>query len=266
MRREILKVEHLNKSYISKKNLFSVAREHIAVKDVSFSLYDGEVLGIVGESGCGKSTLVKSVIRMIEPDSGKIELFGKDFLKLNGKELKQTRRNIRMIFQDPYSSLNPRMTVYDIIAEPLTIERKYTREQISNKVKATMKRVGLDLSYLRRYPHEFSGGQRQRIVIARAIITDPRIVICDEPVSALDVSIQAKVLNLLNELKEELGISYIFISHDLEVVRHIADRVIVMRDGEFVEEGTCSEVFDLARSSYTKELIDSIPTIPDFAS
>lgn len=266
MNKEILKVENLSKSYKTKKHLFAGAQEHVAVRDVSFTLHDGEVLGIVGESGCGKSTLVKSIIRMIEPDSGSIELFGRDFLKLKGKDLKRARRDIRMIFQDPYSSLNPRMTVFDIIAEPLCTEGRLSKKEIADKVTDTMKRVGLDLSFARRYPHEFSGGQRQRIVIARAIITNPRIIICDEPVSALDVSIQAKVLNLLNDLKDELGISYIFISHDLEVVRHIADRVVVMKDGEFIEQGTCSEVFDHARSSYTKELIDSIPVIPKFAS
>lgn len=259
MKKEILKVENISKCYKTKKHLFSKQDEHVAVKGVSFTLHDGEVLGIVGESGCGKSTLVKSIIRMIEPDGGSIELFGKDFMSLKASELKRARRNIRMIFQDPYSSLNPRMTVFDIIAEPLLIERKYNKEEITQKVRETMKRVGLDIGFSNRYPHEFSGGQRQRIVIARAIITDPKIVICDEPVSALDVSIQAKVLNLLNDLKEQLGISYIFISHDLEVVRHIADRVVVMKDGEFVEEGSCDEVFESPSHSYTKELLDSIP-------
>lgn len=265
MKREVLKVEHLTKSYKTKRHLFSEQGEYVAVKDVSFTLHDGEVLGIVGESGCGKSTLVKSVIRMIEPDSGSIELFGRDFMHLEGKELRDARSNIRMIFQDPYSSLNPRMTVHDIIAEPLLIKKVYSKEIIENKVRDTMKRVGLDLGFSNRYPHEFSGGQRQRIVIARAIITDPKIVICDEPVSALDVSIQAKVLNLLNDLKKQLGISYIFISHDLEVIRHIADKVIVMKGGEFVEEGTCDEVFDNPKSSYTRALLDSIPVIREYA-
>ena len=264
MSREILNVEHLTKSYRVKNHLFSNSKTLCAVDDVSFNLHEGEVLGIVGESGCGKSTLAKTIIRMIEPSSGNVELFGKDFLGLTGNELKEARREIRMIFQDPYSSLNPKMTIFDIIAEPLLFYEKFSKKEIEEIVFDTMNRVGLDLSYAKRFPHEFSGGQRQRIVIARAIITKPHIVICDEPVSALDVSIQAKVLNLLSDLKNELGISYIFISHDLEVVRHIADRIIVMEKGKFIEEGTTREIFESPKMAYTKDLLNSIPEIPDF--
>lgn len=259
----ILRVEHLKKYYTARKSVFSGKKEIVkAVDDVSFELLPGETLGIVGESGCGKSTTIKAVLQMIKPTAGKVELYGQDFTSLTGSELKKARRNIKLIFQDPYSSLNPRMTVQDIIGEPLDIAKVCkSKEERNRMIEETMLQVGLNLDYKQRYPHEFSGGQRQRIGIARAIILRPQIVVCDEPVSALDVSIQAKIINLLKKLQKELGISYIFISHDLGVVQHIADRVAVMYKGKIVEEGPGSELFAHPAHPYTRVLLDSIPKI-----
>ena len=258
----VLKVEHLKKYYPIRH---ARKGEHALVKacdDVSFELRSGEVLGIVGESGCGKTTTMQSVIRLIEPTDGKITLCGQDFRSLEGNALKEARKHIKLIFQDPYSSLNPRMTVRDIIAEPLDIAHGYgSRREREQRVLETMRQVGLDPSFAGRYPHEFSGGQRQRIGIARAIIMRPAIVICDEPVSALDVSIQAKIINLLRNLQKELGIAYLFISHDLGVVRHIADRVLVMYLGRVVEQGLSEEVFKHPLHPYTQALLASIPRI-----
>lgn len=233
-----------------------------ACDDVSFELRSGEVLGIVGESGCGKTTTMQSVIRLIEPTSGKITLCGQDFRSLKGKDLKEARTRMKLIFQDPYSSLNPRMTVREIIAEPLDIAHGCSsRKEREELVLQAMRQVGLDPAFANRYPHEFSGGQRQRIGIARAIILHPAVVICDEPVSALDVSIQAKIINLLKRLQKELGTAYIFISHDLGVVRHIADTVLVMYLGRVVEQGSCEAVFKNPLHPYTKALLASIPRI-----
>ena len=230
MSETILQVKNLKKYYmVGRTGLFGEKEYVKSVDGVSFTLHRGETLAIVGESGCGKSTTVKSLIRVTEPTSGEVILKGQDFLKLKGEELKKARRNIKMIFQDPYSSLNPRMTVRDIIGEPVDIEHCYkTEEEREKLILDTMELVGLNRDFADRYPHEFSGGQRQRIGIARAIILKPEIIICDEPVSALDVSVQAKIINLLKELQQKLNISYIFISHDLGVVKHIADRVMVM--------------------------------------
>ncbi len=262
MRDVVLKVEHLKKYYPLRH---AGKGEHAVVKacdDVSFELRSGEVLGIVGESGCGKTTTMQSVIRLVEPTSGKITLCGQDFRSLKGKELKEARTRMKLIFQDPYSSLNPRMTVREIIAEPLDIAHVCSsRKEREELVVQTMRQVGLDPSFANRYPHEFSGGQRQRIGIARAIILHPAVVICDEPVSALDVSIQAKIINLLKRLQKELGTAYIFISHDLGVVRHIADTVLVMYLGRVVEQGSCEEVFRHPLHPYTKALLASIPRI-----
>ena len=261
MSQSVLKVEHLKKYYPIRKGAFS--RENAVVKacdDVSFELHAGETLGIVGESGCGKTTTIQSVIRLIEPTDGTILLGGEDFRAMKGAELKQARKKIKLIFQDPYSSLNPRMTVKDIIAEPLEIAGVCpNREELDRRVLETMEQVGLDRSYVNRYPHEFSGGQRQRIGIARAIVLRPDVVICDEPVSALDVSIQAKIINLLRQFQRELNLAYIFISHDLGVVRHIADRVLVMYLGRVVEEGESKELFAHPLHPYTQALLDSVP-------
>ncbi len=257
----ILEVEHLKKYYPLRHSFLSSQCDAVrACDDVSFKLYPGETLGVVGESGCGKSTTMKAVIRLIEPTAGSVILQGTDFLSLRGNELKQARRHIKMIFQDPYSSLNPRMTVKEIISEPLDITKGYAdREEREEIIVHTMQQVGLDPEFTNRYPHEFSGGQRQRIGIARAIILHPEVIICDEPVSALDVSIQAKILNLLKKLQRELGIAYIFISHNLGVVRNIADRVIVMYLGQIVEEGNNTELFQDPQHPYTQVLLSSVP-------
>lgn len=257
----ILKVNNLKKYYKS-GSMFSKKSIVKALDGVSFELKKGETLGIVGESGCGKSTLAKAIIRLIEPTEGEIILNNRDFRKLSGRKLKNARKQIKMIFQDPYSSLNPRMTVRDIIGEPLDIAGSYKDIKERNGIiESTMETVGLDLSWANRYPHEFSGGQRQRLGIAKAIIQRPDVIICDEPVSALDVSIQAKIINLLLRLQRELNISYIFISHDLGVVKHIADRVIVMYKGRDVEEGDVEEIFEHPTHEYTKRLLSSIPVI-----
>ena len=257
----ILEVQNLKK-YYQQGTLFQKKKSVKAVDDVSFVLHRKETLAIVGESGCGKSTTVKSIIRLTEPTSGKVILHGEDFTSLKGNALREARKKLKIIFQDPYSSLNPRMTVRDIIVEPIDIEKTWkTRGEREEMVLETMQLVGLDPTWINRYPHEFSGGQRQRIGIARAIILKPDIVICDEPVSALDVSIQAKIINLLKQLQEELNISYIFISHDLGVVKHIADRILVMYLGHVVEEGTSEDIFNHPSHPYTQTLLNAIPTI-----
>ena len=233
-----------------------------AVDNVDFEVRRGEVFGIVGESGCGKSTLGKSICKLIEPTDGSIVLDGEEIAKYTPKQMRPIRKKVQMVFQDPYASLNPRMSVRDIVAEPLIIHGlTKTREETDQKVVELLRRVGLDDYHATRYPHEFSGGQRQRIGIARAIILKPEIIICDEPVSALDVSVQAKIINLLKELQQKLNISYIFISHDLGVVKHIADRVMVMYRGHVVEEGTRDEIFSHPKHDYTKLLLGSIPKI-----
>jgi len=250
----ILEVQNLKK-YYQQGTLFQKKESVKAVDDVSFVLHRKETLAIVGESGCGKSTTVKSLIRLTEPTSGKVILHGEDFTSLKGKELREARKKLKIIFQDPYSSLNPRMTVRDIIAEPIDIEKTWkTRSEREEMVLETMKLVGLDPTWINRYPHEFSGGQRQRIGIARAIILKPDIVICDEPVSALDVSIQAKIINLLKQLQEELNISYIFISHDLPMVRYISHRMVVMYLGAVMEEGPALDIYEFPQHPYSKAL------------
>ncbi len=261
MGQPVLKVEHLKKYYPIRKGAFSKEKAVVkACDDVSFELYAGETLGIVGESGCGKTTTIQSVIRLIEPTGGAILLNGRDFRAMKGAELKQARQKMKLIFQDPYSSLNPRMTVKEIISEPLEIAGVCPdKAERDRRVLETMEQVGLDPSYQNRYPHEFSGGQRQRVGIARAIVLRPDVVICDEPVSALDVSIQAKIINLLRRFQRELNLAYIFISHDLGVVRHIADRVLVMYLGRVVEEGDSKELFARPLHPYTRALLDSVP-------
>ena len=259
----LLKVEHLKKYYSIKSSSLRGKKSVVkAVDDISFDVKIGETFGIVGESGCGKSTMGKSVIRLIEPTEGKVILDGQDFTSLKGKELQEARDKIKLIFQDPYASLNPRMTVKDIIAEPIDIAKCYkTKEERDARVVEVMKQVGLNLDYMYRYPHEFSGGQRQRIGIARAIALQPKLIICDEPVSALDVSIQAKIINLLNELQEKMGIAYIFISHDLSVVKHIADRVGVMYLGNMMEMADTESLYAKPLHPYTQALFSAIPRI-----
>ena len=259
----LLKVEHLKKYYPVKSSSLKRSNGFVkAVDDISFDVKVGETFGIVGESGCGKSTMGKSVIRLIEPTDGKVILDGQDFTALKRKELKKARESIKLIFQDPYASLNPRMTVKDIIGEPIDIAKIYkTKKERDDRIIEVMKQVGLNLDYLYRYPHEFSGGQRQRIGIARAIALQPKLIICDEPVSALDVSIQAKIINLLKELQQKLGIAYIFISHDLSVVKHIADRVGVMYLGNMMEMADKKALYSNPLHPYTQALFSAIPKI-----
>ena len=259
----VLKAEHLTKRYPIKGGLFGKPVGYVhALEDVSFEVHKGETFAIVGESGCGKSTTGKCVLRLTEPTEGTVTLDGQDFTALSGEALTEARKKMTLIFQDPYSSLNPRMTVSDIIGEPLDIARTYTsRAERDARVEQVMQEVGLDLSYKYRYPHEFSGGQRQRIGIARAIVLEPEIVICDEPVSALDVSVQAKVINLLEELQERRGLAYIFISHDLSVVKHTSDTVMVMYLGHMMERASKDDLFAEPLHPYTKALLDVIPQI-----
>lgn len=259
----LLKVEHLKKYYPIKSSSLRKAKSFVkAVDDISFDVKVGETFGVVGESGCGKSTMGKSVIRLIEPTEGKVYLDGQDFTSLKGKDLMKAREKIKLIFQDPYASLNPRMTVKDIIAEPIDIANIYkTKEERDARIVEIMQQVGLNLDYMYRYPHEFSGGQRQRIGIARAIALQPKLIICDEPVSALDVSIQAKIINLLKELQQKLGIAYIFISHDLSVVKHIADRVMVMYLGNVMEMADKETLYKNPSHPYTQALFSAVPKI-----
>ena len=259
----VLRVKNLVKHYPIKSGVFGRANATIhAVEGVSFELHRGETLGIVGESGCGKSTAGKCILRLTDPTSGEVMLDEKDFTKLSGAALKDARQKMKLIFQDPYSSLNPRMTVMDIIGEPIDIAKTYaTRSERDARIEEVMQEVGLDLAFKYRYPHEFSGGQRQRIGIARAIVLEPEIIVCDEPVSALDVSVQAKVINLLEQLQHEHGLSYIFISHDLSVVRHIADTVLVMYLGHEMEFAPKSKLFTHPLHPYTQALLDVIPRI-----
>ncbi|WP_285380945.1 murein tripeptide/oligopeptide ABC transporter ATP binding protein OppF [Vibrio sp. B181a] len=234
-----------------------------AVDGVNVRLYEGETLGVVGESGCGKSTFARAIIGLVEATDGEVVWLGQDLTKMKDVQRRETRKEIQMIFQDPLASLNPRMTVGDIIAEPLeTFYPELTKQEVKDRVKEMMAKVGLLPNVINRYPHEFSGGQCQRIGIARALILKPKMIICDEPVSALDVSIQAQVVNLLKELQKELGLSLVFIAHDLSVVKHISDRVLVMYLGNAVELGEAEALFADPKHPYTRALMSAVP-IPD---
>jgi oligopeptide/dipeptide ABC transporter ATP-binding protein len=258
----LIKAEGVTKWFPLKTWFFEKKQYVQAVDDVSFALYKGETMGIVGESGCGKSTLARTLLRLIEPTKGKVEYMGKSVLDMNNKDLRSIRKNMQIVFQDPYSSLHPRMKIQDIIAEPLIVSGMMPdKQQRKTRVVELIKMVGLDESYLERYPHEFSGGQRQRIVIARALATNPELLICDEPVSALDVSVRAQILNLLEELQEKLNLTYIFISHDLSVVEHICDRVAIMYLGQMIETGTTDVIFKNPLHPYTQALLSAIPTV-----
>ena len=257
----LLKVKNLNTWFPLKSSLFQLEKEVIkAVHDVSFKVFPGETLGLVGESGCGKTTLGRSIIRLIEPTSGKIIFKNQDILALPANEMRRTRKKMQLIFQDPYSSLNPKQTVGNAILEPMTVHKLYTDlQQRKKKVLELLDRVNLLPEHFNRYPHEFSGGQRQRIVIARALALQPEFLICDESVAALDVSVQAQVLNLLKELQSDFKLTYLFISHDLTVVKHLADRMLVMNQGKIIEAGDSQQIFHHPKEAYTQKLIASIP-------
>ncbi len=258
----LLRVEGLVKHFpltqgiVFKKTIGQVR----AVDGVNFTLNSGETLGLVGESGCGKSTVSKLLMQLEKPTAGKVYYKGQDVTDLSGRELRKLRRNIQIIFQDPYSSLNPRMTVGDIVAEPWEIHPDVVPSgQRVTRVRELLERVGLNPDFVNRYPHQFSGGQRQRIGIARALAMQPEVIVCDEPVSALDVSVQAQVVNLLEDLQDDFGMSYLFIAHDLSVVRHLSDRIAVMYLGSVVEEGTEAEVYGSPSHPYTQALLSSVP-------
>jgi oligopeptide transport system ATP-binding protein len=233
-----------------------------AVDGVSFEIREGETLGLVGESGSGKSTTGYCVVRLLNPTGGSIRFEGRDITTMKGESLRMIRRDLQIVFQDPYASLNPRMTVGDIVAEPLVVHSIGTRQSRRQQTEELLSRVGFNPDFINRYPHEFSGGQRQRIGIARALALQPKLIVCDEPVSALDVSIQAQILNLLKDLQDEFGLAYLFIAHDLAVVRGMSDRIAVMNRGKIVETGPAEEVYSNPKDEYTKALLAALP-IPD---
>ncbi len=259
-RAPLLEVTHLTKEYVSKIGFFGKNKSLIAVNDVSFQVYEGETLGLVGESGCGKSTLGKTILQLEKATKGSIKYRGKELTNLSQQEMRRLRKDIQLIFQDPYASLHPRMIIGEAIAEPMTVHKigKDNTDR-KKKVEQLLEKVGLDTSFYHRYPHELSGGQRQRVGIARTIALKPKLIICDESVSALDISVQAQVLNVLNELKEEFGFTYIFISHDLAVVKFMADQLLVMNAGKIEEIGDADEIYAHPTTEYTRRLIEAIP-------
>ncbi len=260
----LVRVEHLKKYFpITRGLIFS---RHVgdikAVDDVSFDVYRGETLGLVGESGCGKTTTGRTIVQLYRPTAGRIYYDGQDLVQMRGSELRHMRRRVQIIFQDPYASLNPRLTVGAIVGEPLEIHRAVRGKEMRERVEELLQLVGLDPYFINRYPHEFSGGQRQRIGVARTLALDPEFIVCDEPISALDVSIQAQIVNLLEELQERLGLTYLFIAHDLSMVRHISDRVAVMYLGKIVELTDRNTLYTDPLHPYTQALLSAVP-IPD---
>lgn len=253
---KILEVENLKKYFKTPRGMLH------AVDDVSFTIEQGKTIGVVGESGCGKSTLGRTLIHLLESTDGRIYFHGEDITHADKKKLRELRENMQIIFQDPFSSLNPRMTAFETVKEPLTLTGKWSKEEIEKRAETIMETVGLDARLRNSYPHELDGGRRQRIGIARALALNPEFVVCDEPVSALDVSIQAQILNLMQDLQEQRGLTYVFITHDLSVVRHISDEICVMYLGQMVEKSPAKELFKNPVHPYTKALLSAIP-IPD---
>ncbi len=260
----LLQVKDLRKEFPVRSGFFiqRVTRTVKAVDGVSFSIREGRTLGLVGESGSGKSTTGYCVLQLMKPTSGSIRFKGKELTTIGGGEMRRLRRDMQIVFQDPYSSLDPRMTVGDIVAEPLEIHGIGTSRDRRSRVRELLDVVGFNPDYTNRYPHEFSGGQRQRVGVARALALNPDLIICDEPVSALDVSIQAQILNLLKDLQRDFGLTYLFISHDLAVVRSMSDDIAVMKDGKIVEAGSADEVYERPKEGYTKALLAAVP-VPD---
>jgi ABC-type glutathione transport system ATPase component len=256
----LLRVRDLVKQYaLPRERLFSPPPVVQALRGVSFEVHAGRSLGIVGESGSGKSTLARQVMALERPTSGSVELLARDLNQLSAIELRASRRDFQMVFQDPYGSLDPRQTIARIVAEPLSVQAGGNPQMLRDRAGETLVSVGLRLSDLDKYPHEFSGGQRQRIAIARALITKPRLIVADEPVSALDVSVQAQVLNLMMDLQEQFGVTYLLISHDLAVVQHVCDEVAVMQNGRIVEQGTPAQLFSRPAHPYTQALVAAVP-------
>lgn len=255
----LLRVRGLKKWFPVKSTFGRTTNFVKAINSVSFDLYEGETFGLVGESGCGKSTTGRSILRLIEPTEGEITYRGKNLLELKGSELRTVRQEMQMVFQDPHSSLDPKKRIGYAIEEPMVIHRLGTKEERTQKVYELLHKVGFSKEYYDRYPHELSGGQRQRVGLARALALNPKLIVCDEPVSALDVSIQSQVINLLQEIQAELGLSYLFVAHDLSVVRHIAERVGVMYMGQLVEQAPTEQLFSQPLHPYTKSLLSAVP-------
>jgi ABC-type glutathione transport system ATPase component len=258
----LIQAQHLTKIFPTGESVFGVARGEVAaVDDVSLEIAAGETLGLVGESGSGKSTLGRLLLRLTEPTSGAIRFSGHDVLAARGRELRRLRRDMQIVFQDPFASLNPRMRVRDIVTEPLVIHNSASPQDRATRARELMSAVGLDESALARYPHEFSGGQRQRVGIARALALKPKFIVCDEPVSAVDVSVAAQIVNLLSRLQREFGLTYLFISHSMPIVRYLATRIAVMQRGRIVEIGTTEQITSAPAHPYTRSLLEATPTI-----
>ncbi len=261
MSEPLVKIRNLYAEYKTDKGIFGGIQTIHALNGINLDIYKGEILALAGESGCGKSTLAKTLIKLEKPTQGEILYNNEDILKKNSAQMKDFRRKAQMIFQNPYASLDPKMKIYDTLKEPLKINTDLTDEEIDKRVVVTACKAGLDRDCLKLYPHEFSGGQRQRIAIARALVLNPEFVLADEPVSALDVSIQAQILNLLKDLKENFDLTFLLITHDMSVIKYLADRVAIMYLGEIVEIGTVNEIFNNPKHPYTKALLSAVPQI-----